>query len=54
VYTLKPGETELEVSVTGARNVEMMHWPLDAISPDRMTGRDEWGAESGDFCAHIK
>lgn len=37
VYTLKPGETELEVSVTGARNVEMIHWPLDAISPDRMT-----------------
>jgi len=37
VYTLKPGETELEVSVSGKSKVELQRWPLQPISPDRLT-----------------
>jgi hypothetical protein len=37
VYGLKPGETEIEVSLSGPKNVELSLWPLDAISPDRLT-----------------
>lgn len=37
VYGLKPGETELEVSVAGKEHVELQMWPLEAISADRLT-----------------
>ncbi len=37
VYAVKPGETELEVSVEGTTSIELSQWPLDAISSDRMT-----------------
>jgi beta-fructofuranosidase len=37
VYTLKPGETHLEVSLTGQKSIELSQWPLSAISPDRLT-----------------
>jgi beta-fructofuranosidase len=37
VYTLKPGETELEVSVVGPGSVDLSQWPLSTISPDRLT-----------------
>jgi beta-fructofuranosidase len=37
VYGLKPGATELEITLTGEKNVELELWPLDAISPDRLT-----------------
>ncbi len=36
VYSLRPGETELEVSVQGAKSIELSQWPMDAISSDRM------------------
>lgn len=37
VYSLKPGETELEVSLIGGKPVEMSQWQLAPISADRMT-----------------
>lgn len=37
VYTLKPGEAVLEVSVVGRGSVDLSQWPLSAISPDRLT-----------------
>ena len=37
VYTLKPGETELEVSVTGRGHITVDLCPLQPISPDRLT-----------------
>lgn len=37
VYTVKPDETELEVSVGGKGRVEVELWPLMPISPDRLT-----------------
>lgn len=37
IYTLKPGEIDLEVSVVGRGAVELLQWPLSAISPDRLT-----------------
>jgi beta-fructofuranosidase len=37
VYTLKPGETEIEVSQTGSGKLTLDLWPLNAISPDRLT-----------------
>lgn len=37
VYGLKPGETELEVTVAGDGFIELDLWPLAAISPDRLT-----------------
>jgi beta-fructofuranosidase len=36
VYTLKPGETELEVSVTGKGTIGVDLCPMQAISPDRL------------------
>jgi hypothetical protein len=37
VYGIKPGETTLEVAMTGGDRVALSHWPLAAISPDRLT-----------------
>jgi beta-fructofuranosidase len=37
VYTLKPGDAELEVLVAGKGRIELDLWPLQAISPDRLT-----------------
>jgi beta-fructofuranosidase len=37
VYGLKPGETELEITLTGKKSIELQMWPLDAISSDRLT-----------------
>jgi beta-fructofuranosidase len=37
VYTLKPGEAEIEVSVKGPKKIEISHWALNAISSDRLT-----------------
>jgi len=37
VYSLKPGETELEVSMTGQGETKLGLWPLSAISSDRLT-----------------
>jgi beta-fructofuranosidase len=37
VYGLKPGETELEVSVAGKSGVELSQWFIAPISPDRLT-----------------
>jgi beta-fructofuranosidase len=37
VYALKPGESQIEVNVTGEKSIEMSHWPLNPISPNRLT-----------------
>lgn len=37
VYSLKPGETELEVSMAGTGETKLALWPLKAISTDRLT-----------------
>ena len=37
VYGLKPGISELTISIEGTKRVALSHWPLDAISPDRLT-----------------
>jgi beta-fructofuranosidase len=37
VYTLKPGETEIEVSLIGKGHITIDLCPLQAISPDRLT-----------------
>ncbi len=37
VYEVRRGESELEVSFTGNKNLSLAHWPLEAISPDRLT-----------------
>jgi beta-fructofuranosidase len=37
VYGLKPGETELEVTLTGRGQTELQFWPLQQISSDRLT-----------------
>ena len=37
VYTLKPGETQLEVEVEGAGHVDVEAWPMKTISADRLT-----------------
>lgn len=37
VYGLKAGETDIEVSLTGKESAIISRWPLDAISPDRLT-----------------
>lgn len=36
-YGLKPGETELEVSVDGKGRIDLQTWPLAPISPDKLT-----------------
>ena len=37
VYTLMPSNTELKVTFSGKGKVELELWPMDAISPDRLT-----------------
>jgi hypothetical protein len=37
VYALKPGASELVITVEGGKDAELTHWPLNAISPDRLT-----------------
>ncbi|HUN84368.1 MAG TPA: glycoside hydrolase family 32 protein [Terracidiphilus sp.] len=37
VYSLNPGETELEIAIIGVKSLEVSRWPLEAISPDRLT-----------------
>jgi beta-fructofuranosidase len=37
VYSILPGKTTLEVGVTGPEGVALVHWPLAAISPNRLT-----------------
>jgi beta-fructofuranosidase len=37
VYSLGPNQTELEVAILGRNRVAISHWPLAAISPDRLT-----------------
>ena len=37
VYNIKPGETEIEVSVSGRGHLDVELWPLQPISPDRLT-----------------
>ncbi len=37
VYSLQPGQTDLEISVKGASSVTLSHWPLAAISANRLT-----------------
>ncbi len=37
VYGLKPGASELIVSTHGGKAAQLTHWPLEAISPDRLT-----------------
>jgi beta-fructofuranosidase len=37
VYALQPGGSDLEITVKGANVVTLSHWPLNTISPDRLT-----------------
>lgn len=37
IYTIKPGETDLEVTVTGPDRLHVRTWPLKPISTDRLT-----------------
>jgi beta-fructofuranosidase len=37
VYGLKPGACKLNMSIEGGKDIELSHWPLNAISPDRLT-----------------
>ena len=37
VYALKPDESQIEVTVTGEKPIEISHWPLSAISSNRLT-----------------
>jgi beta-fructofuranosidase len=37
VYGLKPGISELTISIEGTKRVALSHWPVDAISSDRLT-----------------
>jgi beta-fructofuranosidase len=37
VYNVAPGKTELQIELLKGQNVEMRHWPLQTISPDRLT-----------------
>ena len=37
VYDLKPGDTQLEIALTGEHSGTLSHWPLNAISTDRLT-----------------
>ena len=37
VYDVRPGATELEISLIDGESFRVTHWPLEAISPDRMT-----------------
>jgi beta-fructofuranosidase len=37
VYAIKPGGTDLEITVKGASTVALSHWSLNAISANRLT-----------------
>ena len=37
VYDIQPGQTYLEIAVKGASSVALSHWPLAAISANRLT-----------------
>ena len=37
VYNVAPGKTELEIELMSGNSVQVAHWPLQAISPDRLT-----------------
>jgi beta-fructofuranosidase len=37
VYSLQPGQTEVEITVKGASSVTLSHWPLAAISANRLS-----------------
>jgi beta-fructofuranosidase len=37
VYEVRPGETDIEITVKGANGVTLSHWPLSAISTNRLT-----------------
>ena len=37
VYNVTPGKTELQIELTNGDRLEVKHWPLDAISADRLT-----------------
>ena len=37
VYDLKPGDTQLEIALTGEHSGMLSHWPLNTISTDRLT-----------------
>jgi beta-fructofuranosidase len=37
VYTVQPGQTEIEISVKGASSVTLSHWSLAPISTNRLT-----------------
>ena len=37
VYTIAPGKTELEIELLVGQSLEVQHWPLEAISSDRLT-----------------
>jgi hypothetical protein len=36
-YAMEPGETDLEISLTGKKSVELSQWPIARISGDRLT-----------------
>ncbi|WP_348262525.1 glycoside hydrolase family 32 protein [Telmatobacter sp. DSM 110680] len=37
VYEVRPGDTELEISLLAGESFRVTQWPLEAISPDRLT-----------------
>ena len=37
VYNLAPDKTDLELTLQSAGGLEVMQWPLQTISPDRLT-----------------
>lgn len=37
VYGLRPGAAEIVITTTGAKSIDLAHWPLQPISPDRLT-----------------
>jgi hypothetical protein len=37
VYSLRPGDTEIEVSIAGRGHLDVELWALQPISPDRLT-----------------
>lgn len=37
VYAIKPEETKLEITINGAKSIDLSHWPLNPISADRLT-----------------
>lgn len=37
IYEVHPGQTDIEITVKGANSVTLSHWPLSAISTNRLT-----------------